>query len=205
MVKRPSTDPMRGEGGQAMISRLKKSISISSLLWFSLLRLSFPAFAGEPPQNGAHFPEFSLQSPESDADRNYLGIGNSQTFALRELHCSLTLVEILGVYCPQCHAQAPLFNKLFSMIQGDQVLSKNIKMLGVAIGATPFEVEYLRNQFEISFPVLSDPKFEIHKSLGEPRTPLTLIVSSDGRICFAHLGVIKDIEKMFLDLKDLLR
>ena len=188
-----------------MIRRTKKDIFISLLLWLCLLRLSFPAFAGEPPQNGTYFPELSIQSPESDADRDYLGIGNSQTFALRELHCSLTLVEILGVYCPQCHAQAPLFNKLFSKIQGDEVLSKKIKMLGLAIGATPFEIEYLRNQFEISFPVLSDPKFEIHKMLGEPRTPLTLIVSSDGRICFAHLGVIKDIETLFLDLKDLLR
>ena len=175
-----------------------------TLLWlWVLIVLSAAGYCQAFPAEGSCFPELSLNAPDSRAERRYLGITDSATFDLRDMDCPLVLVEILGVYCPQCHAQAPLFNNLYKMIQNDPKLSCSVKMLGIAIGATPLEIEYLKEQFEIPFPVVSDPKFEAHKSLGEPRTPLTIIIADDGTVRFAHLGVIEDIEKLFVDIKGL--
>jgi len=188
-----------------MLKRTPKyMILVQRICFFTLLGL-VPCFAlaGGIPATGSYLPDLKIESPPSKKDREYLGIGDTGTFSIKQVNSPYTLIEIVGIYCPKCHAQAPLFNKLFYRLRKDPDLFKRIKMLVIAAGANSTEVNYMKKEFRIPFPIVKDPKFEIHKSLGEPRTPFTMIVTSDGKVVFTHLGVIRDIDNFFLRIRKL--
>jgi peroxiredoxin len=123
-------------------------------------------------------------------------------FGPKDVASQILLVEILGVYCPLCYQQAPLFNKLYGRIQ-KKGLGDRVKMLGIAIGATSTEVEHLRRSGSYEYPIVRDETFAVHKLLGEPRTPFTMLVGKDGKVLYTHLGVIEDIDAFFQLIQDL--
>jgi len=177
-------------------------------LWIYILVLGFrpiPAIPGSIPAAGSYLPEFQLEAPSSEKQRAYLGLGALKTFSINQPNCNLILIEIVGVYCPQCHIQMPLFNKLYYRIRRDADMYKKTKMLAIAVGANPVELAYFKKEHNIPYPVIKDPKFEIHKLLGEPRTPFIMLVSRDKKVVYVHLGIIKDIDKFFLQIKEFLQ
>ena len=177
-------------------------------LWIYVLVVALrpvSALSGSIPVAGSHLPEFQLEAPSSEKERAYLGIGAGETFSVNQPNCQIILIEIVGVYCPQCHIQMPLFNKLFYRIKRDADINEKTKMLAVAIGATAMELAYFKKKHNIPYPVIKDPNFEIHKLLGEPRTPFIMLVSRDKKVVFAHLGIIRDIDKFLLKIKEFLK
>jgi peroxiredoxin len=179
----------------------------SGVFWLAMVLcfvlLPDTARAAGLPQKGGALPSFQLPVPASENDQRYLGV-NGPTFQLKEVQCQVLLVEILGAYCPLCYQQAPLFSKLFGRLN-KRNLGDRVKMLGVAIGATPMEVEQLRKNGSYEFPVVQDESFAVHKLLGEPRTPFTLLIDKDGRVLYAHLGVIEDVDAFYLVIQDLVK
>ncbi len=178
------------------------------LFWVFLFMFALgPAssLAGGLPAVGTYLPKFKLETPPSENEKIYLGVEDLNTFSISQINCQLVLVEIIGIYCPQCHTQAPLFNKLFYRIKKRSEMSENIKMLAVAGGATSMEVAYLKKNFRIPYPIVKDYEYDIHKLLGEPLTPFTMLVTRDEKVVFAHLGVIEDIDKFFLHIKKLIQ
>ena len=163
------------------------------------------ALAANPPAVGTDLPEFQLETPKSEEERAYLGLKANPSFSITQLKGELVLIEIIGVYCPRCHRQHPLFNKLFYRIKKNTEMFDKIKMLGIAVGANPVEVDYLKKEYRIPYPVIVDPEFDIHKVLGEPRTPFTMLVTKEKKVVFTHLGVIEDIDSFFLQMKALLQ
>ncbi|QLA16498.1 peroxiredoxin family protein [Desulfolutivibrio sulfoxidireducens] len=161
--------------------------------------------AGEPPREGDVLPDFTLVSPESPEDRTALGLSDAATFKLGDVDASCLLFEVIGVYCPECHKQAPLFGKLHARLAKDQNLSGRVKMLAMAAGATTKELEYLLKRGEYPFCVVNDPEYVAHKALGEPKTPFTMIVDRQGRVLFVHLGVITDMGGFFRTIENLCR
>jgi len=164
-----------------------------------------PALAGAAglPQKGGTLPSFQLPAPASGNDQKYLGV-NNPTFQLKDVQCQVLLVEILGAYCPLCYQQAPLFSKLFARID-KRNLGDKVKMLGVAIGATAKEVEQLRKNGTYEFPIVQDESFAVHKLLGEPLTPFTMLIGKDGKILYSHLGIIEDVDAFFQVIQDLVK
>ena len=170
------------------------------ILWAGLLLvLVQPLGAQEKslPSLGTVLPKIQMESPADEADKKYLGIGKIGKFTFQQVKGDLLLVEIVGVYCPLCHKQAPGFNRLFQRIQRDGRLSSKVKMLAIAAGGSPSELSYLRQEFSIPFPIIRDSQYEIHKQLGEPRTPFTLLIDRNRKILFTHLGVIEDMDSFF--------
>ena len=155
------------------------------------------ARAGEIPTVGSYLPKFQLEGPAEEKERAYLGIGKDRKFSISQVDSGFVLVEIVGVYCPQCHIQAPLFNKLFQTIQKDTVLNRKVKMLAIAVGANPMESAHMKKELHVPFPILVDQKFEIHKLLGEPRTPFTMLIDKNRKVIYVHLGIIQDMDQFF--------
>jgi hypothetical protein len=155
------------------------------------------------PQKDSSLPAFNLPAPSLEDDQKYLGV-KGPAFQLKDVDCDVLLVEILGVYCPMCYQQAPLFNKLFGRIN-KKGLGDRVKMLGVAIGATTMELDYLRKKGSYDYPVVQDESSAVHKLLGEPRTPFTMLVSRDGKVLYTHLGVIEDVDAFFQQIQDLVK
>ncbi len=171
-------------------------------LWLASL-VTGPAWCAGLPKKGDTLPHFELQAPESEKAREYLGI-SPPGFRLGDIPARLVLVEIIGVYCPQCYQQAPLFNTLFNRIEKGK-LKGQVKMLAIAAGGNNNEIKYLYEQVQYSFPVTPDPKFEIHKLLGEPRTPFTLLVDPQGKVLYTHMGIVENVDALLKLINELVR
>jgi hypothetical protein len=187
---------------------MKKS-GVNRKLWVGCWVIILLCFQADPARSerfiqvGSLIPKVQLKAPEGKGERLYLGLGNTGGFILQQLPAPFLIIEILGVYCPVCHTQGPLFNRIFHQIQKDPTLSKKIRMLAVAAGAIPTEVAYIKQELQIPFPVLQDPKFEFHKILGEPKTPAILIVNQERKIVFSHVGVIENFDAFYNTIKNL--
>lgn len=161
------------------------------------------ASGGELPKKGGSLAAFELQAPASEKDKIYLGI-TKPVFRLSDVPSKLLLLEIIGVYCPVCYRQAPIFNNLFNRIEKSSLKGK-VKMLAVAAGGNLTEIQYLNEQKQYGFPIVPDPVFEVHKILGEPRTPFTLLVSPDGKVLYTHMGVIEDLDAFWKIITEMTR
>jgi len=169
-------------------------------LFLTLFTTTIAARAASLPEKGGSLPSFKLPSPSLADDVQYLGL-KGETFELKDVECRLMLVEIIGVYCPHCYQQAPLFNQLHGRI-AKRGLSDKVKMLGIAVGATTTEVDHLRKNGQYVYPVTRDSAFVVHKLLGEPKTPFTLLIDRDGKIIYTHQGVQEDIDGLFQIIQD---
>jgi hypothetical protein len=151
---------------------------------------------------GSQFPEIQLPAPADEQGREYLGL-KGDSFQVSEVVADLFVLEIIGVYCPQCHRQAPLFNRLAARLHKDPVTAGRVKFAAMASGATVNELEYLKKEFKAPFPLIHETGFAIHKQLGEPKTPFTIIVRNS-EVVYTHLGVIEDIDGLFKRIAALL-
>lgn len=170
-----------------------------------LAALGAQALAAEPPKPGQSLPPLTMTAPLKPEDKAYLGIGDGPSFKLSDVKADFVLFEVLGVYCPQCHVQAPHFDKLFLRIKADPELSGKVKMLGMAAGATKEEVAYLLETGAYKFPVAYDTDFVAHKLLGEPKTPYTMLLNAKGQVLYAHLGIVEDVNALFEQIAKLAR
>ena len=183
--------------------RFKRKLWEGGCGFLILCLLAGFVWADKVPRVGSTLPKFQLKAPAGKEDRTYLGVGNTGKFLIQQIPAQILIIEILGVYCPLCQTQGPLFNRLFYQIQKDPALSKKIRMLAIAAGTNTTEVSYVKQELQIPFPVLEDTDFEVHKLLGEPKTPTTLIVNKDRKVIFSHVGVIEDINAFYNTIKNL--
>jgi hypothetical protein len=166
-----------------------------AIVTLALLGAAAPLAAAGLPRKGDLLPALALRTPEAPAERAYLGVWQD-TFHLTDVACRLLLLEVIGVYCPRCYQQAPLFTNLYRRIEKGP-LKGRVKMLGLAAGGTVMEIAYLREQGQYLFPVAADPDFTAHKQLGEPRTPFTLLMDREGRVLHTHMGVVENIDAFY--------
>ena len=112
------------------------------------------------------------------------------------------------MYCPICQREAPVVNELHGLIEKDILLRKNVRLIGIGIGNTPFEVEVYRKKFKVLFPLFADDTFQLQKvSKDQFRTP-TFIVAWIGpsaalKILDVRVGPIKDLAKYLENVKKL--
>lgn len=176
------------------------------LAWLSLTLLPGQVLAAGPLGVGERHPEiltFAFPSPEVPEHQAYLALGENQnTVAMADLGKDFFLVEIVGVYCPVCHTQAPDMLRLYQRIQRDPALEGRLAMVAVAAGATPMEIAHLHRTWRFPFPILQDGDYSLHKLIGEPDTPYTVILDRDGTVLYTHLGRM-DTGTLFDKLKQL--
>ena len=178
---------------------MKKKV-LYSLLCLVLFLTTQPAMAqATRPEAGELLPAFSIKSPKQNAEKQYLGIGDSDTFSLDQVDAELVIVEIFSMYCPYCQKEAPVVNRLYERIASDSNLREKIRMIGIGIGNSVFEVGFFKKTYKIEFPMLPDSDFAIHKALGQVRTPFFIVASRDGngnlRVIHTKPGSIYDPEQ----------
>lgn len=139
-------------------------------------------------------PQITLNLGDDSSAKQYLGVKNSETVLLSRIQAKLILIEVFSLYCPICHKQAPVANKIYKYIQQNPELSKDVRMIGIGAGNNQKEIGVFRDTFRVQFPLFADQDFIIHKKLGEPRTPVTILATKNGKVLDIHLGVIEDVE-----------
>ncbi|OGQ92108.1 MAG: hypothetical protein A2464_09445 [Deltaproteobacteria bacterium RIFOXYC2_FULL_48_10] len=156
------------------------------------------------PEPGKKLVSLRLPAPADPAGKKSLGLVGSVTeFGISDLKTELILMEVIGVYCPQCFKQAPEFNKLYERLNKGKMKGR-VAMFALAAGGTDPEIEQLIQSGQYAFPVVADMKYEAHKLLGEPKTPFTILCRPDGSVLYTHLGIITDIDAFYAEIKGFL-
>jgi thiol-disulfide isomerase/thioredoxin len=180
-------------------------------LWplLALLMAAFcgtAAMAGAFQVSGAALAGIQLPSPENNAEKEYLGVSGRGTFSLSQVKAQLLIIELFSMYCPHCQREAPVVNELHALIEKDASSKKDVKLVGIGIGNTPFEVDVFRKKFNVLFPLFADDDFQLEKiSTDQFRTP-TFIVAEIGpgsslKILDVHVGPIKNVEEFLTRVK----
>ena len=162
------------------------------------------------PAVGEQLPAINLTSPTDKSIRTYLGLTETgiKTFSPTQIDCEILLIEIFSMYCPFCQREAPDVNKLFKLMQNDQNLSQRIKLIGIGVGNSAFEVGIFKNKYNVEFPLFADANFIIHKQLGQVRTPFFIAIASGGKkkdqILLTKLGSFSSPKKFLRSLAGLI-
>jgi len=112
-----------------------------------------------------------LPVPTDPALRAYLGLEATDTFTLTDIQTDVLLIEVFDFYCPHCQREAPNVNRLYRRISRDPDLRERIKLIGIGVSNTRFEVNQFRQSFDIPFPLFPDRSREIARYLDVRQTP----------------------------------
>jgi len=181
---------------------MKRLIVCIAGIWMGFCFAS-GALAGDGPRLGDPLPSIILPAPEDPAHRRYLGLSDGDSFRIPQIKAEVVIIEIFSMYCPHCQTEAPLVNRLYEKIEATPLLKERIKLIGIGVGNTPFEVGVFKKKYQISFPLFPDADFVMHKAFGEVRTPFFVGVRLNGdgtdRVIYAKVGGLEGVDR-FLDL-----
>jgi thiol-disulfide isomerase/thioredoxin len=169
--------------------KMKRKLMPFALVAVFLLTVSSTIHAADkPPQKGESLPVINLPIPKSPAEKSYLGLSGGGSFKIPQIKAKAVIIEIFSMYCPYCQKDAPGINELYHLIENDPDLKKNVKLIGIGAGNTPFEVGVYQKTYAVPFPLFPDQDFTIHKACGEVRTPYFIVVkiNEDGSHLIVH-------------------
>ena len=94
-------------------------------------------------------------------------------------------------------------NSLYNVIQGDPVLAKDVKLMGIAFGNDQKQIDGFRTQFRAAYPIFPDKEGDIYVIVGKPDTPTMIMTTPGGKILFSHGGLITDFDGLLKELRDI--
>ena len=147
----------------------------------------------KPITMGARLPDTIFQDHLSKEERSYLGLSRKTKFSLKDISGTLLLIEVFSTYCTSCPRNVPVLNTVYSSVEDDPALKGKVKVISIAVGNTSNEIESFKREYKVLYPVLSDLPFIVHKALGNPRVPYTILVKKNVKgdvVIDAHQGEI---------------
>jgi peroxiredoxin len=123
-------------------------------------------------------------------------------YTISQIGAKLVLIEILSALCPHCHANAPVLNRLYQVIQKDAALAKDVKIIGICIGNDKTQIDAFKKSFKVPFPLFSDENLAIAQAVGVMETPTMVLVTHSGKVLTSHSGVIQDFDGLLKDLRE---
>jgi thiol-disulfide isomerase/thioredoxin len=140
--------------------------------------------------------------PSDQGARSYLGLSGKGSFTLPQVDADILVVEVFSMYCPYCQAEAHKVNELYNLIAKHSGSRGRIKILGIGIGNTPYEVDTFRRKFKVPFPLVADEDMAIKAWADKSfRTPTFIVLKkgrgSNLRIMNVHVGQLENVRRFF--------
>lgn len=145
-----------------------------------LLAILQPGLSLAVPKAGQEFPNLRLSPPMTAEDAAYLGVQPDQPFSLSNVAADFLLLEVMSALCPHCQADAPDMNEVFAAIQ-EQGLGKSLKVLGLGVNNTEFELTLFRNKYGVPFPLSVDQEMASVNQAGVVGTPTYFMLDLRGQ------------------------
>ncbi|MEW6352311.1 MAG: hypothetical protein AB1646_24940 [Thermodesulfobacteriota bacterium] len=152
---------------------------------------------------------YKIQEPERPGDKTYLGLTASGPFSVGQVKAEVLIVQIFSMYCPHCQADAPNVLSLCGLIDKDPKLKGRVKLLGLGLNNTWYEVDFFRNKYKMPFPMIPDEQGTFQSAAKETiRTPAYVVLKlSPGKpaeVAFTKLRAIKGVEEFLDQIRKLL-
>ena len=185
---------------------MKKKVASIMTIGIMLMVSSMTALAASnmPPQVGVTLPAMNLQKPADSGELKYLGLSGSGMFAPDQVKGQVLIIQIFSMYCPYCQKDAPNVNRFFGLIENNPKLKGKIKIIGIGAGNSQFEVNTFKKKYKVAFPLIPDGNFEIHRIVGEVRTPYFIVVKLNGskklEVVYSKLGAHEDVEAFLAEV-----
>ncbi|MDT8273716.1 MAG: MBL fold metallo-hydrolase RNA specificity domain-containing protein, partial [Desulfomonilia bacterium] len=141
---------------------------ISLVLFFAalssvLLATSTVQAQKNAPNYAQALEKLRLYSPEDPSARKYLGLKDKDAqFFINQIDAEILIIEIFSMYCPHCQKHAPEANRLFEIITGRKDLKDRLKLIGIGVGNSPFEVKIFRENVTVRAKVFTIGGFSAH-------------------------------------------
>ena len=160
-------------------------------------------------KEGDYFPEIPMRTPADPKHLLYLGVPEGKIFTIKDINADLVMVEIMNINCGSCQKQAPIYNKLYSLIESTPETKGRIKMLAIASGNKDEYIKQYRDHFKVPYPVIEDPNFIMYEAIGRSPTPLAIFVRHNptGKtdiVAGTHRGLKTQYIKMLAEMKSLM-
>ena len=176
-------------------------IIVSKIILFGCQADSIQKEIVRPLKSGDLFPNIEMATPNPPEERAYLGLRDADTFTILEVHADLVYIEILNAHCFSCRKQAKSNNHLFRLIANNSNTNERIKLIGIAVGNSVDEVKQFKERYQITYPIIADPDFKIHRAVGYTKTPYSFYIRKNpdgsGQILETHIGAFLDYEELF--------
>jgi len=142
--------------------------------------------------------------PEDARMRAYLGIKEkSGQIPLENIKGDILIIEIFSMYCPHCQRHAPEANKLYNAIDSRADLRDKIKMIGIGVGNSKYEVGIFREKYSPPFPLFDDRNSSVLNTFVGILTPhyfgLKIKPDSTLEVFYSEAGGFTDAGE-FLDM-----
>jgi len=125
---------------------------------------------------GSAMPNLVLHAELSPEHVRHLGLQGASPCRLLDIKAKTVILVAFSMYCPHCQREAPVLNELDALI-ASRGLDKDVKLIGVGIGNSDFEVKVFREKYAVVFPLFSDPDFKVNKEIGEVGTPFFYVLN----------------------------
>ena len=96
--------------------------------------------------------------------------------------CKTCLYRDPDALCPHCHANAPVVNRLYQVIQKDAALARDVKIIGICIGNDKTQIDAFKKSFKVSFPLFPDENLAIAQAVGVKEMPTMVLVTHSGKV-----------------------
>ncbi len=139
-----------------------------------------------------------LKLPDDPDAGASLGIKQkSGQITLGDIDGEIIIIEIFSMYCPFCQRHAPMTNKLQTAIETRSDTRGKVRLIGIGVGNTPFEVKFFKKKYGIRFPLFDDANSAVLNSLSGIKTPYYFAIRKKGRslnVFFTQQGAFEDAE-----------
>jgi peroxiredoxin len=180
---------------------------LTSLQLLTCLLCALPCYTAYGSQDpsflaGSQLSQFTLPAPDSQQTVSYLGLKTMGPYTISQIDAKLVLIEILSALCPHCHANAPVVNRLYQVIQKDAALARDVKIIGICTGNDQTQIDAFKKSFKVRFPLFPDEDSTIALAVGVMGTPTMLLVTPSGKVLTSYSGVVQDFDGLLKDVRE---
>lgn len=150
-----------------MKTNMIKFVLMLCVVWPAIM--SGSEAAGEPEV----LPDLVLTVPEDQQYNEYLGLTGEvgSSFSVQDIQADILLIELFDMYCQYCQREAPAINELYEMMQEISRDGPVVKIIGLGVSNSQFEVELFRDIYSIPFPLFPDKDMSSYRALAGEGTP----------------------------------